>query len=262
MTAGMPFPAQDPLLQAAAEAWLLACEELGLDAFPAAPFPAPDRDPASAPGPQEAAAPGEAAGADPGDLEAVAARIAACRQCPLHQGRNRTVAGEGSPRARVMFVGEAPGAAEDASGRPFVGPSGQLLNRILEGGMGLRREEVFIANVLKCRPPGNRDPQAAETAACTPYLEEQIRLVEPDLLIALGRPAANHLLGQDVSLGRLRGGIHPRPGGGPPVLATYHPAYLLRNPAAKAACWEDIQIAMRFLGLPIPQRDPSLPKKR
>ncbi len=251
MTAGMSLPARDPLLQAAAEAWLQACGELGLDAFPAAPRQTP------APAREGGAAPAEPEDPATGSLQAVADRIAACRRCPLHQGRTRTVPGEGPARTDVMFVGEAPGAAEDASGRPFVGPAGQLLTRILEGGMGLQREEVFIANVLKCRPPGNRDPEAAETAACTPYLEEQIRLVAPALLIALGRHAANHLLQQDVALGRLRGGIHPRPGGGPPVLATYHPAYLLRNPGAKAACWEDIQLAMRFLGREIPARNPS-----
>ncbi len=165
--------------------------------------------------------------------------------------------GEGSPAARVVFVGEAPGAAEDRSGRPFVGRAGQLLEAILEKGMGLSRQQVYIANVLKCRPPENRDPTPAEKAACTPFLEEQLATLQPELIIALGRHAANHLLGTEMSLGRLRGRLHARPQGGPPVLVTYHPAYLLRNPAAKQDCWMDIQLGMAHLGLPLPPRRES-----
>ncbi|MHC4823560.1 MAG: uracil-DNA glycosylase [Planctomycetota bacterium] len=180
------------------------------------------------------------------------ARIHACRKCPLGNERQNAVPGEGSLQAQVMFLGEAPGAEEDRQGRPFVGPSGQLLDKILEGGMGLRRDQVYIANILKCRPPGNRDPYPAEIELCTPYLEEQIALIQPRLLIALGRFAAQHLLSTDLSLGKLRGQIHQRPQGGPPVLVTYHPAYLLRNPAEKRACWEDIQLGLRHLEMPIP----------
>ncbi len=226
----------DARLVAACEELLEGLAQLGVETLPP---PAP----ASAPVP----APAEA-------LAAIAERIAACRACGLCEGRQRTVPGEGSPRARVMFVGEAPGADEDRSGRPFVGRAGQLLTRIIEGGMGLRREEVFIANVLKCRPPENRDPSLEEKAACTPFLEEQITALQPELIIALGRHAAGHLLGRQDSLGRMRGGLHERPQGGPPVLVTFHPAYLLRNESEKAACWQDIQMGMRHLGIPLPQR--------
>jgi len=198
-----------------------------------------------------AAATGDAAPADDAAaaLAAVAAGVAACRRCPLGALRTHAVPGEGPATARLMVVGEGPGAVEDREGRPFVGPAGQLLDRILERGLGLSRREVFVANVLKCRPPGNRDPEPEERDACAPWLEEQIRLVRPELLLALGRHAAQTLLGSTAPLGALRGRVLERPGGGPPVVATYHPAYLLRNPAAKAACWADLQAVLRHLGL-------------
>lgn len=232
----------DPLLRRAAA--LRVHEELlelGVDLLPSLPTPEA----------QAAPAPAEAPPADP--LAALAAEIAACQACGLCETRQRTVPGEGHPQARVVFVGEAPGADEDASGRPFVGAAGQLLTKIITGGMGLAREQVFIANVLKCRPPGNRDPQPAEKAACTPYLERQLEAIQPELVIALGRHAANHLLAREDSLSRLRGQLHTHALGFP-VIATYHPAYLLRNPAAKADCWQDIQLGMRHLGLPVPPR--------
>jgi DNA polymerase len=175
--------------------------------------------------------------------------VAGCTRCALAQGRTCTVPGEGAPRARLLVVGEGPGAEEDRTGRPFVGAAGQLLAKILQSGMGLRREEVFIANVVKCRPPGNRDPAPEEVAACSSYLERQIAAIRPDLILALGRHAAHYLLGTELALQRLRGRIQTRPQGGPPVLVTYHPAYLLRNPDAKKDCWQDIQIGMGFLGL-------------
>lgn len=179
-------------------------------------------------------------------------RIAACRACGLCETRKHPVPGEGDPQARILFLGEAPGQQEDLKGRPFVGPAGKLLDNIIQGGMQLKREEVFLANVLKCRPPGNRDPLPAEVLACTPFLEEQIASIQPELIIALGRHAAHLLLDTDLSLSRLRGTLHQRPQGGPPVLVTYHPAYLLRNQPEKRACWEDIQLGMRHLRLPIP----------
>lgn len=185
-------------------------------------------------------------------LDQIALTVAACTRCPLAATRQRTVPGEGAPDARLMLVGEGPGAEEDRTGRPFVGAAGQLLDKILQQGMGLRREDVFIANVLKCRPPGNRDPEPSEAAACSSYLESQIAAVGPELLIALGRHAAQQLTGSSGSLQSLRGRMHKRPGGGPPVLVTFHPAYLLRNPAAKKDCWSDIQQALGFLGLPLP----------
>ncbi len=196
------------------------------------------------------ATPAAPAGADAAALlHQIAQEVAGCTRCALAQGRACTVPGEGAPRARLMVVGEGPGAEEDRTGRPFVGAAGQLLDKILQSGMGLRREEVFIANVVKCRPPGNRDPAPEEVAACSPFLERQIAAIRPDLILALGRHAAHHLLGTDLSLQRLRGRLQTRPQGGPPVLVTFHPAYLLRNPGAKKDCWQDIQVGMGFLGL-------------
>lgn len=241
-----PHPAA--LLAAAAELFLEESRAAGIGFLPAPEVPAGAR---SGPPARPQADPAARSA-----LDEIAARIAACEACGLRRSCTHTVPGEGSASPRVMFVGEAPGADEDASGRPFVGAAGRLLTRIIEQGMGLPRESVFIANLLKCRPPGNRDPQPAEKAACTPYLEEQIRILQPEVVIALGRHAANHLLGRNAPMSVLRGRLHASGDlpGLPPVLATYHPAYLLRSPAAKAACWQDIQIAMRHLGLPVPAR--------
>jgi len=186
------------------------------------------------------------------DLEAIAEEIRGCQACPLAAGRQHTVPGEGNPQARLMIIGEGPGADEDRSGRPFVGKAGQLLEKILHSGMGLERSEVFIGNMVKCRPPQNRDPHPEELAACAHYLEAQIQAIQPELILALGRIAAQALLSSEAPLGRLRGQFHARPQGGPPVLVTYHPAYLLRRPEEKAACWADIQLAMRHLGLTKP----------
>jgi uracil-DNA glycosylase len=236
------------LMAAAAELLHEEFLQLGLDHLTPTPVgsaPAP-AGPSATVAPSTPAAPGATDG-----LAALAAEIASCRLCGLCGTREQTVPGEGHAQARVVFVGEAPGADEDQSGRPFVGRAGQLLTKIIEQGMGLPRSEVFIANVLKCRPPGNRDPQADEKSACTPYLERQIHQLQPEILIALGRHAANHLLGTDQSLGSLRGRLHQR-AVGPPILVTYHPAYLLRTPAAKADCWSDIQLAMQHLGLSRP----------
>lgn len=188
------------------------------------------------------------------DLAQIALEVAGCTRCPLAATRTCTVPGEGHPRARLMVIGEGPGADEDRSGRPFVGAAGQLLDRILAQGMGLPRADVFIANVVKCRPPGNRDPALEEVAACTPFLERQIAAIGPSLILALGRHAAHHLLATEAPLSRLRGRVLPRPQGGPPVLVTFHPAYLLRNPEAKRDCWADVQVALEFLGLPRPSR--------
>ncbi|MAW61096.1 MAG: hypothetical protein CMJ94_09685 [Planctomycetes bacterium] len=243
-------PSEPARIAAAAERLYEELLELGVDRLPAAP-PAAAL-PVSAPV-REAAAVTQAPAPPADPLQALAAEVAACQLCGLCESRHRTVPGEGHPQARIVFVGEAPGADEDQSGRPFVGAAGQLLTKIITQGMGLRRDEVFICNVLKCRPPGNRDPQPEEKAACTPYLERQLRAIQPELVIALGRHAANHLLQREDSLGRLRGQLHSHALGFP-VLATYHPAYLLRSPAAKADCWQDIQIGMRHLGLPLPPR--------
>ncbi|QDU66669.1 uracil-DNA glycosylase [Engelhardtia mirabilis] len=185
------------------------------------------------------------------DLDALGRAVASCRACSLCESRNQTVFADGDPQARVMFVGEAPGADEDLQGTPFVGRAGQLLTDIITKGMGLARGDVYIANVLKCRPPGNRDPQPEEKRLCTPFLERQIELVDPQVLIPLGRHAAQHLLGSDAPMGRLRGRVHRHRGRA--VVPTFHPAYLLRSPDQKRATWEDIQLAMREIGLPIPQ---------
>ncbi len=169
-------------------------------------------------------------------------RVAACTRCTLSNTRTQTVFGVGSQQAQWLIVGEAPGAEEDRQGEPFVGRAGQLLNSMLRA-IGLSRELVFIANVLKCRPPGNRDPSAIEAAECLPYLEQQIALLRPKILLAVGRIAAQNLLRTDVTLGRLRQQVHHFGASKVPMVATYHPAYLLRTPADKRKAWEDLKFA-------------------
>ncbi len=168
--------------------------------------------------------------------------VAACRRCDLCESRTRTVFGVGDHAADWMIVGEAPGAEEDRQGEPFVGAAGQLLDQMLRA-VGLDRGQVFIANTLKCRPPGNRDPHADELAACRPFLARQIELVQPRLLLVVGRIAAQALLASDLPIGRLRGRVHDLPGLGIPVVATYHPAYLLRSPEQKRRAWQDLVLA-------------------
>ncbi len=179
-------------------------------------------------------------------LEALRAEVAGCQACALAGGRTQTVFGNGDPRARWMFIGEAPGRDEDARGEPFVGKAGRLLGAMLNA-LGLTREAVYVANVVKCRPPHNRDPEAAERAACRGYLDAQIRAVQPELVIALGRVAAASLLDTDAALGTLRGRTHTLPGSELPVVVTYHPAYLLRQPVHKARVWEDLLRARQLV---------------
>ena len=186
-------------------------------------------------------------------LDALAKEVAACQQCPLHASRKQTVFGVGPASARLMFIGEAPGEREDQQGEPFVGPAGQLLNAMLRA-IGLNREDVYIANILKCRPPGNRDPDPAETRTCTPFLLRQLDLVQPHLVVALGRVAAQYLLGTTAPLGRLRGRVHEYVRGDEhalhapmPFVATYHPAYLLRSPGEKRRSWEDLKLIREVL---------------
>jgi len=168
----------------------------------------------------------------------LSAEVASCRRCRLCEGRNRTVFGDGDPRARLMFVGEGPGAEEDRTGLPFVGRAGELLTKIIQA-IQLERSQVYIANIVKCRPPGNREPQPDEVAACRGYLEAQIDAIRPRVLVALGRVAAQTLLGNDTPIGKMRGQwFEVR---GVPVMVTYHPAALLRNPALKRPTWEDLQ---------------------
>jgi uracil-DNA glycosylase family 4 len=161
-----------------------------------------------------------------------------CTSCPLHQNRNSTVFGSGSPDAEVVFVGEAPGRDEDLQGEPFVGRSGQLLTKILSA-IGYARDEVFICNILKCRPPNNRDPQPDEVASCEPHLKRQLAILNPRVICCLGRVAAQTLLGTGASLKRLRESVHFYEG--IPVMATYHPAALLRNPSWKRETWNDVR---------------------
>jgi DNA polymerase len=180
------------------------------------------------------------------DWTALAAQVRACKKCELHRGRTQTVFGVGSENANLLIVGEAPGAEEDRRGEPFVGRAGQLLDAML-GAISLSRDEVYIANILKCRPPNNRDPRPTEAEACTPYLERQIALLQPKVILALGRIAAQWLLQSDSPIGRLRGKQLSFGNPETPLVASYHPAYLLRSPAAKAKSWEDLRLVRQIL---------------
>ncbi len=179
------------------------------------------------------------------DLAALAQVVAACEQCGLCKTRTQTVFGVGNPQAELVFVGEAPGAEEDRRGEPFVGRAGQLLTDIIEKGMKMSREDVYICNVLKCRPPENRDPNPEEVMHCEPYLIRQLELIQPKVIVALGRIAAQTLLKTDKSMARLRGEWHQYQG--IPLRATYHPSYLLRKPEDKRLAWDDIKEVMKFL---------------
>ena len=203
--------------------------------------------------PENSALPGpvtEAAPANPEiatlDWAALAQEVSACRRCGLHQGRTQTVFGVGNRDADWMIVGEAPGQEEDRKGEPFVGRAGQLLNAMLLA-LGQPRERVFIANILKCRPPNNRDPSAEEAAACAPFLARQIELVAPRIILCVGRIAAQNLLGTATPIGKLRGQRHAWGPRQIPVVVTYHPAYLLRSPGEKRRAWQDLLFARRML---------------
>ena len=186
--------------------------------------------------------------------------VKGCKKCRLCEGRTNTVFGDGDANARLMFIGEGPGFDEDKQGVPFVGRAGQLLNKMI-GAMGLTREEVYICNIVKCRPPNNRDPAADEVIACTPYLHEQVKIVEPEVIVALGSPASKLLLDTQTSIGRLRGQFHDYhytnlsgEVSSISLMPTYHPAYLLRSPHEKKKTWDDLQMVMKLMGLPLPQR--------
>ncbi len=172
--------------------------------------------------------------------------VAGCMRCPLHQSRTQTVFGVGNRDADWMIIGEAPGAEEDRRGEPFVGRAGKLLDEMLRA-VGLDRSTVFITNILKCRPPSNRDPAADEAAACRGYLERQIELIKPRLILAVGRIAAQQLLHTDSPLGRLRGRAYSLNNGQVPLVVTYHPAYLLRSPSQKRKVWEDLCLARQIV---------------
>ncbi|MDP6943270.1 MAG: uracil-DNA glycosylase, partial [Myxococcota bacterium] len=249
----------DAVRQAVAElasdlrAWLEYAEETGADFLPwepptprqAAPAPPPQaRPPQSrpqtqppAPAPTQSRRPRPSAPSQGGALDAIRAELGDCRRCGLHEGRRNIVFGVGNPSADVVIVGEAPGRDEDMTGEPFVGRSGQLLTRMLEA-IGVAREDAYICNVLKCRPPRNRDPQADEIATCSPFMTRQIQAIAPKVIITSGRFASQTVLGLELSMGRLRGTI--RSFHGVPVVPMYHPAYLLRNPSAKRQTYEDL----------------------
>ncbi len=180
------------------------------------------------------------------DWEALEAAVSQCTLCELHAGRTHTVFGVGSRRADWLVIGEAPGKDEDLQGEPFVGRAGQLLNAMLLA-VGLKREQVYIANILKCRPPNNRDPRPEEVVCCEPYLARQIALIQPRIILAVGRIAAQNLLKTETPIGKLRGTVHHYADTGIPLIATYHPAYLLRSPLDKRKAWQDLQLAMATL---------------
>jgi len=180
------------------------------------------------------------------DWEELSAAVSLCTKCGLYQGRFQTVFGVGNREADWMLIGEAPGAEEDRQGEPFVGRAGQLLNAMLTA-IGLERSAVYIANILKCRPPSNRDPRPEETLCCEPYLKRQIALVKPRIILALGRIAAQNLLKTEAPIGRMRGKIYEYEPLKIPIVVTYHPAYLLRSPTQKARAWEDLLTARRLL---------------
>jgi uracil-DNA glycosylase len=184
----------------------------------------------------------------PALLDALAREVAVCRRCAhLAETRTQTVFGTGKADPRLMFIGEAPGADEDRQGEPFVGRAGQLLTDMITKGMGLSRDQVYIANILKCRPPENRNPTIDEANNCFPYLEQQIAIIRPEYLCLLGKVAAQAVLNTTQAIGKLRGKWHRYRG--IPTLATYHPSYLLRTPAAKKDAWEDLQMLMKEMGL-------------
>ena len=217
-----------------ARAFLMDLEAFGIDALPRVP------------GAEAVSAPSRDAEVQLGEI---ARRVAECRRCGLCETRGKVVPGQGASTAEILFIGEAPGADEDRAGLAFVGPAGQLLTKMIAA-MGFSRDEVFIANILKCRPPRNRDPEAQEVASCLPFLHEQIAAIRPKILVTLGAYASRNLLQSTLGIGRLRGRVSDYRG--IPLVATYHPAYLLRSPEQKKAAWQDLQLVLRELGRPVP----------
>jgi DNA polymerase len=218
----------------------------------------PPKLPAAAP-PERNAAPGPDSppAQDPDARQAAMAiirqKVAACTRCEeLARTRTQTVFGVGNPHARLAFLGEAPGADEDRQGIPFVGRAGQLLTDIIEKGMKIPRDEVYILNILRCRPPGNRNPLPDEAAACREFLDAQLAIIQPEFICCLGSVAAQNLMDTTESIGRMRGRFHDYQG--IRVLCTYHPAYLLRNPSAKAQVWEDVKLLMAEMGMKVPAK--------
>ena len=228
----------------------------GLLGVPVSPTPRKRPPPVAVPraeAPAAAAPDVEARAAGASRLKVVRDELGDCRRCGLAGGRKNLVFGVGNPNAHLVFVGEAPGADEDAQGEPFVGKAGQLLTKMIEA-MGYRREDVYICNVIKCRPPGNRNPEPAEVAACEPFLKAQLRVLRPRVIVALGKFAAQCLLRDDTPISRLRGNL--RSYEGIQLMPTFHPAYLLRDPSKKKEAWEDLKAvlaALRRMGFEPPQ---------
>ena len=238
-------------LLAESTAWLTELAEEGCESVPA---PAPEAEvPTPAEPPPSPAAPrameGELFGpgaelAEARSLEEVRAALGECTRCRLHEGRTQIVFGDGDPDADLMFVGEGPGEQEDLRGIPFCGRAGELLTQMIEKGLGLERSSVYICNIVKCRPPGNRTPLADEAATCSPFLDGQIATVRPKVIVALGKPAASLLLGRDVAITRIRGTWHEYRG--IPLMPTFHPAFVLRRytPETRRAVWDDLRAAL------------------
>jgi uracil-DNA glycosylase family 4 len=210
-------------------------ESIGIDYLPAGMLPAPLQEPDTA--------------SEFSTLQELKDEIGDCRRCPLSKDRKHIVFGVGNPKADLVFVGEAPGRDEDIQGEPFVGKAGHLLDKIISA-MGFGRDDVYICNVIKCRPPDNRDPLTAEIEMCEPFLKEQLKIIKPRAICALGSFASQTLLKSEVKISRLRGQFHDY--NGVPLMPTYHPSYLLRNSHAKRDVWEDIKLVMELLDLPLP----------
>ena len=249
----IPVEAAAVAAEAMRHLWWL--RDAGIREIPLAPAPLPTAR-AAAPARAPAPAPGNAyalsdkgCGSEP--LLAIRGDLGECTRCKLHGGRTRLVFGVGNPDAELVFVGEGPGADEDLQGEPFVGRAGQLLTRMIEA-MGFARSDVYIANVVKCRPPGNRDPEPDEIEACEPFLKAQIAAIRPRVVVALGRFAVQTLLRDATPISRQRG--RWREYEGVKLMPTFHPAYLLRNPAEKKPAWDDLQLVMKEFGKPSPGR--------
>jgi DNA polymerase len=242
-----PGPRQQRVLEAmGVQIWVpragQAAAAPACSAVPAAAAPRPATPPTHVPAAEQLPAPAPPAGSGAAAWTELRAEVAACTRCELHRTRTQTVFGTGSEQARWLVIGEAPGADEDRQGEPFVGRAGQLLTEMLRA-VGLSREQVFIANILKCRPPENRDPKPEEAKSCESYLQRQIALIQPRLILAVGRIAAQNLLQVDTPIGQLRGRAHAWGPARIPVVVTYHPAYLLRSPGQKARAWDDLCLA-------------------
>ncbi len=253
----MPHNLTPAIIRASLLHYLDGLQESGVDGIAGVPCTDAPRTSVKEPATAKDAAVGPAAVAAPAQhesLEKIRRDLGDCQRCSLGKTRKEIVFGAGNPNARLVFVGEGPGADEDAQGLPFVGEAGQILNRIITA-MGLSRDEVYICNVVKCRPPKNREPLAEEIAACSPFLQRQLQSVRPEVIVALGKPAANTLLGVKSPISKLRGSFHDYHG--VPLMPTYHPAYLLRNKGDSGLFWEvwdDMIQVLQMLKLPVPEK--------